>query len=139
MIYVDSSILLELYLGQEREAMARQILSDPSVKASSWILSVEVPIVLRRAIAGTRDSRRLAAKLARFDEDLGGLTLYDDPPGVARIVRRDARLSKSRTFDAVHAATALLLSEEAGAPVTLATFDRRLAETARAIGIPVMP
>ena len=139
MIYLDSSILVEAYLGQVREAEARQILADPSVKVASWLLSVEVPIALRRAMRGARDSRRLAAKLARFDEDLDGVTLYDDPAGVARIVRRDVRLSRCRAIDAVHAATALLLAEEAGAAVTMTTFDRRLAETARAVGIPVMP
>ena len=51
MIYLDSSILLELYLGGGRAERARAILDEPEAKAASWLLMVEVPVVLRRLIS----------------------------------------------------------------------------------------
>lgn len=48
MIYVDSSILLELYLDGPRATDARAILDEPETKVASWLLTVEIPVVLRR-------------------------------------------------------------------------------------------
>jgi predicted nucleic acid-binding protein len=138
-IYVDSTILLEVYLGQPRASSARQILADPGAKVSSWIMAVEVPIVLRRALARQADSRLLAACLGRFDSDLGGISLFDGLPDVAGRIRTDVRLARCRAIDAVHVATAMLLAEETALGLRMATFDRRLAETAGSVGIPVLP
>lgn len=44
-----------------------------------------------------------------------------------------------RGYDAVHLAAALAWQEGMGEPVTLATFDRRLWESARQSGLSVFP
>ena len=140
MIYMDSSLLLEIYLGQNRAAAAQEILGADEAKVASWLLAVEVPVVLRWAWRGARSGEAsLARALALFDEDLRGTTLYDGLPEVARRVRTDGRLSLCRASDAVHVATALLLREEAGHPVLVATFDDRMAKVARAVGLPTAP
>lgn len=128
MIYLDSSVLLELYLGGARSDEARAILDEPESKVASWLLMVEVPVVLRRALGSTSDRDVLAACLERFDADLEDIGLVDALTDVGFRVRSDARFAKCRALDAIHACTALLLREWTGRAVRLATFDARLKE-----------
>ena len=130
MIYLDSSVLLELYLGAPRADEARAVLDEPDSKVSSWLLMVEVPIVLRRALPGPDQRAALAACLQRFDEDVQDIGLVGSLTDVALRVRSDPRFARCRALDAVHACTALLLREWTGRSVRLATFDARLAELA---------
>ncbi|MCJ7627384.1 MAG: PIN domain-containing protein, partial [Longimicrobiales bacterium] len=59
MIYLDSSVLLELYLGGSRREEARAVLDEPVTKASSLLLAVEVPVVLRRLLGGPDSKEEL--------------------------------------------------------------------------------
>jgi len=133
MIYLDSSVLLELYLGAPRADEARSVLDEPESKVSSWLLMVEIPIVMRRALPGPEQRGTLAACLQRFDEDVQDIALVGSLSDVALRVRSDARFARCRALDAVHACTALLLREWTGRPVRMATFDARLAELAEVL------
>lgn len=130
MIYLDASVLLELYLGGARSAEARAVLDEPEAKVASWLLAVEVPVVLRRALPRDADRDALAACLERFDADLADIGLVDALTDIALRVRSDGRFARCRALDAVHACTALLLREWTGRRVRLATFDARLDELA---------
>jgi len=131
MIYVDASVLLELYLDGPRASEARAALDQPEAKVSSFLIAVEVPIVLRRALGRTRDQKVLERCLDRFDTDLNAIGLVDALTDVALRVRSDHRFARCRTLDAIHACTALLLREWTGHSVRLETFDLRLRELAR--------
>ena len=136
MIYLDSSLLLELYLSQPRADEAQRVLAFDEPKVSSWLLAIEVPVVLRRALG--RDPRNrslLADALVRFDEDLKAVSLIERLAGVADRVRREERFSECRTLDALHAAAALEIQAMAGHPVRMATFDQRLGELAKSLGL----
>lgn len=135
MIYLDSSVLLELYLGRPRSSEARAILDRPEPKVASFLLMVEVPIVLRRALPRKGDSAVLARALARFDSDVREVGLVDSLTDVALRVRSDVRFARCRALDAVHACTALLLREWTGHAVRLETFDERLGELAAGLGL----
>ena len=135
MTYLDSSVLLELYLGGARSDEARSILDEPESKVASWLLMVEVPVVLRRALPAPADRDVLAACLARFDADLEDIGLVDSLTDVGLRVRSDARFAKCRAPDAVHACTALLMKEWTGRAVRLATFDGRLEELGAELGL----
>jgi len=130
-IFIDSSVLLELYLDGERAREAREILDRGEAKVASWLLLVEVPIVLRRVLSGPDDGPVLDACLDRFDRDVEDIALVDALTDVGLRVRSDARFARCRSLDAIHACTALLLREWTGRPVRLATFDRRLEELGR--------
>jgi predicted nucleic acid-binding protein len=130
MIYLDSSILLELYLGGARAQEAQELLDETEPKVASWLLMVEVPIVLRRALHRPRDRAVLRRCLERFDTDARSIGLVDSLTDVALRIRSDSRFAQCRALDAVHACTALLLREWTGHAVRLATFDRKLAELA---------
>jgi len=133
LIYLDSSVLLELYLGGGRADEAREILDRPEAKVASWLMMVEVPIVLRRALPGKEAAATLARCLARFDADVKDIGLVDSLTDVGLRARSDARFSRCRSLDAVHACTALLLREWTGHAVRLETFDARLAELAKVL------
>lgn len=135
MTYLDSSVLLAVYLGQPRADRGRAILRDDPTLVSSWLLAVEVPIVLRRALGHPDERSLLAAALDRFDQDLRAISLVDGLPEVARRVRADRRLSGCRLLDAVHAATALIVMEASGRPIVFATFDERLAAVVAGLGL----
>jgi predicted nucleic acid-binding protein len=134
-IYLDSSILLELYLGGAHATEARQVLDEPETKASSWLLMVEVPVVLRRALPRTRDASVLSSCFERFDADVKDLALVDSLTDVGLRVRSDRRFARCRAPDALHACTALLIREWTGHAVRLETFDQRLAELAEELGL----
>lgn len=135
MIYVDSSVLLELYLGQKRAGEARAILDQPESKIASWLLLVEVPIVLRRTLSRPTDRDVLAASLERLDADVQDIGLVDSLTDVAIRVRSDGRFAGCRSLDAVHACTAMLMREWTGRAVRLETFDDRLAALATELGL----
>lgn len=130
MIYLDSSVLLELYLGGPRSADARAILDEPETKLASWLLLVEVPVVLRRALGSLPDAAVLSRCLDRFDADLEDIALIDSLTDIGLRVRSDGRFARCRSPDAIHACTALLMREWTGRAVRLATFDARLEELA---------
>jgi len=130
MIYLDASVLLELYLAGPRAHQARAILDEPEAKVASWLLLVEVPVLLRRALPDPAQREVLAACLERFDADLEAIGLVDSLTDVGIRVRSDARFARCRALDAVHACTALLLREWTGRAVRVATFDARLGELA---------
>lgn len=130
MIYLDSSVLLELYLAGPRADQARAILDEPEAKVASWLLLVEVPVVMRRALPAPSQREVLAACLERFDADLEAIGLVDSLTDVGIRVRSDPRFARCRALDAVHACTALLLREWTGRAVRVATFDARLGELA---------
>jgi predicted nucleic acid-binding protein len=127
MIYLDASVLLELYLAGPRADQARAILDEPEAKVASWLLLVEVPVVLRRALPDASQREVLASCLERFDADLEAIGLVDSLTDVGIRVRSDPRFARCRALDAVHACTALLLREWTGRAVRVATFDARLA------------
>lgn len=133
-LYLDSSVILELYLEQPRAAEAERLLALPDLKFSSWLLAVEVPVVLRRALGA-----RAEEWLVHFDEDLLAIGLYEGVRDVAKRVRDDARLSRCRSLDAVHVATALILGEELDQSVRLASFDDKMREVAAAAGLAAVP
>jgi predicted nucleic acid-binding protein len=126
LIYLDSSILLEAYTAGPRSPEAVEILERAGPKAASWLLMVEVPIVLRRTLHRPRDRAVLTRALDRFDADLKRIGLVDSLTDVALRVRSDPRFSRCRSLDAVHACTALLLREWTGHAVRIETFDDRL-------------
>jgi len=73
--------------------------------------------------------------LTRFDQDIQGISLAADWSDLATRVRQDGRFAACRALDAVHAGTALQLQQATNHPVHVATFDRRLAALATAVGL----
>ena len=124
LVYLDSSALVKLVIDEGETPALRQYLTARPAQASSALAKVELVRNVRPYgdLAMIR-ARRLLQQLRLIAVDDA---LLDDAARIAG--------PTLRTLDAIHvaAARAILLDLEA-----LVTYDRRMAEAARALGIEV--
>jgi predicted nucleic acid-binding protein len=122
--YVDASALVKLVLDEaESPALLR------------WYVEAERLVTSRVGVVETvRASSRRDHDAARRNRVLTDVEVYelDDSIANAAAVLPPPQL---RTLDAIHLATAMALLPDLDAFVT---YDDRLAEAARAIGLPVV-
>ena len=122
--YVDASALVKLVLVEpESPAVYRWFTEAPRI-ATSRIGIVET----------VRASSRREHDPAHRDQVLRDVEVIDLDPAIAGVAAAIAP-SAIRTLDAIHLATALALMPELDAFVT---YDDRLADAARALGLPVV-
>lgn len=126
MIYLDTSVALAHLLAEDRrpppELWAEELVSSRLLEYELW-------------------TRLNAQDLVRSHGDLARLLLAR----LAWLELRPAVLERARhafpvpvrTLDALHLASVGFLREH-GKDVTLATYDERMAEAARAMGIPLL-
>ncbi len=122
--YVDSSALTKLVVAEAESAgMLRWYVESERLACS------RLGVIETRRAAGRRGSDP-----AQLDRLLRSLTVLeiDDVVATAAATIRPATL---RTLDAIHLATAVGLGTEMDAFVT---YDDRLAEAARSLGLPVV-
>ncbi len=122
--YVDASALVKLVLVEpESPAVYRWFTEAPRI-ATSRIGVVET----------VRASSRREHDPAHRDQVLRDVEVIDLDAAIAGVAAAIAPAAV-RTLDAIHLATALALVPELDAFVT---FDDRLADAARALGLPVV-
>ncbi|MBI3748176.1 MAG: type II toxin-antitoxin system VapC family toxin [Chloroflexi bacterium] len=122
--YVDASAIVKLVVPEaETASMLR------------WYVEAERVITSRVGVIATR---RAAARYRHDPDRLRSiLAMIDVFELDARVAERAAAVVPTllRALDAIHLATALEMSNGLGAFVT---YDDRLAEAARAVGLPVV-
>lgn len=123
MIYLDTSAFLKLVRDEAESPAMGQYIGDREDLVSSALLIVEA----RRGML-----RKNPRKLPEVDVVLGRV---DTVEMSAAILEDASRLPDPplRSLDAIHLATAMLLRQDLD---VLLTYDDRLAEAARALGIP---
>ncbi len=122
--YVDASALVKLVLEEAESAALFR-----------WYIEAERLVTSRIGVVETvRASSRRAHDPARRNRVLTDLEVYELDGEIAAVA---AALEPPllRTLDAIHLATALALVPDLDAFVT---YDDRLAEAARAMGLPVV-
>ncbi len=130
MIYLDSAAVVKLV---RQESCSADLVSwlnshDDVPLVSSALVEVEVPRALRRsapqALIGVPAA---VGRLFRLEID-----------STIRATAAAFAEPTLRSLDAIHLATAQLLAHEAGAALTaFVTYDRRLLECAKQVGLPV--
>lgn len=124
-LYLDSSALVKLIRDEaETEALEAEIGDDRI--STSLVGRIE----LRRALGRQPKGGNSAARWAYVDERLDVIAVTNATGEQAGTVPPPLL----RTLDAIHLATALVLKPELDAFVV---YDRRLAEAATALGLPV--
>lgn len=119
--YLDSSALVKLVVAEPESTALRRHLKRWPVRASCGLARVEVVRAVRPQGPEVIDrARRLlgAVDLLALDEELLDAAAVLDPP--------------IRSLDAIHLAAALRLG---GALGEFVTYDARLAEAARKVGV----
>jgi uncharacterized protein len=122
--YLDSSAIVKLILEEPGSHEMRHYINDPTPVVSSALAATEV---MRTVGPVSREAVTKAAELLRTFE----LITIDD-----LILGRAGRLLpwSLRSLDAIHVATAATMGAALSA---LVTYDRRMAEAARALGMTV--
>ena len=126
--YVDSSAIVKLMWSEaESSALAEFVLSDER-SAKTLITSAVSRIEVLRA---TR--RRDGSLLSRAREVLETFSEFEITEGIMETAAMVGS-PNLRTLDAIHLATAM---ENASGMRALITYDTRLAQAARELGLPV--
>ena len=123
-MYLDSSAGLKLLVKEPESPALRAWLNDRGGWTSSALFRTELVRAARRShSARVLAAREMIARVAIVDVDTAILNEAAD---------LDPRTLRS--LDAIHLATALRVADELEAIVT---YDRRMIEGARALGLPV--
>jgi predicted nucleic acid-binding protein len=123
-VYLDASAAVKLVLNGSESTGLDAWLADRPERVSSALLRTElIRAIGRRVPERLALARRVAARITLIAVDDGLLASA-----------ADLEPASLRSLDAIHLATALRLADELEAIVT---YDRRMIDGARALGLPV--
>lgn len=129
MIYLDSCAIVKL-ISVEREtaALVEWLGAHSGALVTSVLAEVEVPRALRRSAPGVLGAvAAMLARIARVEIDAS--------------IRATAAAyvdGSLRSLDAIHLATTEMLVASGKRVTAFVTYDRRLADAAGAVGLPVV-
>lgn len=136
LVYLDSSALMKLYIQEAGSETVTVLLDEAGTAGTSVVALAEVTSALGRLARGGLISASAAAGLREtFQRDWQDLLRFPVDEGTASLAATVAWEEGVRGFDAVHLAAALRWADEAGMPITFASFDARQARAARARGL----
>ncbi len=139
-VYLDSSALVKLVVEETGSARVRTLVARAAIAATGQISRAEVAAALGKAIrVGLLDEAGATEALRAFRAlwpDLVRLTLTEATLARAESLAWEHGL---RGYDAVHLACAFHWQECIGERVTLATFDRQLADAGQRAGMLTWP
>jgi predicted nucleic acid-binding protein len=124
-VYMDASALVKLVLDEPGHVDLRAYLGQRRSRATSVISTVEVP----RAVA-----RAIGVEAAALAPHLHGAIVLHLGADVAAAAARLGPVTL-RSLDAIHLASALELGDDLD---DFVTYDRRLADAARSLGLRVI-
>jgi predicted nucleic acid-binding protein len=131
--YFDSSMVLAILLEEARKKEAYAYWQNSSLRVSSILLRIETVVSLRRIYEYYKsklDDDWLIEKLKILDEYLNEVNYRIIGTKIEREIYLKKELSKCRSLDAIHIATALKFREMNNADIVLYTFDKTMHELA---------
>ena len=126
-VYVDSSALLKLVLSEPESPALEQALSRWPDRISSVLLPIECRRIVLRA-------GNPPGVVDRLEKELSGVTLIRLEEAVQTLAGAIGP-PRLRSLDAIHLASALSIGDY---PEAFVTYDDRLADAARAVGLNVL-
>lgn len=126
-VYIDSSALLKLVLSERESPALGEALSQWPDRVSSVLLPIECRRIVLRA-------GNPPAVMDRLEEELSSVTLILLEAPVQKLAGAIG-LPRLRSLDAIHLASALSIGDY---PEAFVTYDDRLADAARALGLNVL-
>jgi hypothetical protein len=124
-VYLDASAAVKLVVSEPESASVRQFVAAQVTRVSSRALAVELIRAVARASPDSLDQARSLLEVMEFIElnvEIAERAALLEPVGL-------------RSLDAIHLASALVLSDELDAFIT---YDARQADAARTLGLSVM-
>ena len=135
--YFDSSVLLSILLGEERQEEAYGYWQN-TIRVSSILLRIETILVLRRVYEANKNNFEndwLIKKTKIMDEYLNEVNFMILDYTIERGIYLRKELARCRSLDAIHMATALYFKElNHNEDTYLYTFDKAMHSLARHYG-----
>jgi predicted nucleic acid-binding protein len=131
--YFDSSIVLAILLEEARKKEAYEYWQNSSIRVSSILLRIETVVSLRRMHEYYKNKLGndwLIEKVKILDEYLNEVNYRIIGTKIEREIYLKKELSKCRSLDAIHIATALKFREMSNVDIVLYTFDKTMHELA---------
>ena len=133
--YFDSSIVLAILLDEKRKDEAKKLWDNATVRVSSILLKLETITVLRRTYEQNKNRLEptwLTKKMNELNEYLQEINIRILDKDIEKIIYLKKEISKCKTLDAIHIATAIEFSELLPSyEFYLYTFDVGMANLAR--------
>lgn len=126
-VYLDSSALLKLVLPESERAALESALAPWPDRLTSELSAVECQRAVRR-------QPEAAVLSLRMDDILSSITLLRFDSSLLRLAGTIGP-TRLRSVDAIHLASALSIGDY---PEAFVTYDERLADAARAVGLNVL-
>jgi predicted nucleic acid-binding protein len=126
-------MVLAILLEEARKKEAYEYWQNSSIRVSSILLRIETVVSLRRTYEyykNNLDDDWLIGKLKILDEYLNEVNYRIIGTKIEREIYLKKELSKCRSLDAIHIATALKFREMNNADIVLYTFDKTMHELA---------
>lgn len=133
--YLDSSVLLSLIFADASSEQAK-VLFKTYRWVSSRLLIFECTNVLIRESLNQKNGDILLKKSLKFLEKLTSqINIIPIGSEVLNKILSDKRISKGRTLDAIHLASALYVQDNCEDRLRIASFDKRLLDLSRELGL----
>jgi predicted nucleic acid-binding protein len=139
-VYLDASALVKRSVAERGSRQTAALCARAGVVATSMVSRAEVAAALAKAvrlgIVEQENGRKAQRAFASQWPDFAKVPVTEALIARAEGLAWDCAL---RGYDAVQLASALTWQESVGAEVTLATFDRRLWDAGKQVGMRVWP
>ncbi len=130
-LYVDSSALLKRYVDEpDSERCEALLLADPT-----WVTGRHTLVEVRRNLPRLLEGEALAAAREQFAADWRRMNVVELDELTCEIAADVAEATGARSLDALHLGA---LSRAGKGTLSLLTFDVRLAQAGRALGVTVV-
>ncbi|HEY4218714.1 MAG TPA: type II toxin-antitoxin system VapC family toxin [Gemmatimonadaceae bacterium] len=138
-VYAESSGVLAWLLGEPVQDAVREILTAADEVVTSALTAVECGRGLQRARLDRRISAAHETTVMRFlDDALAGWHVVDLSDDVIDKARGTFPHEPTRTLDAIHVASAMLLQRAVG-ELDVLSLDDRVRANVQALGMRVVP
>jgi len=136
--YVDTSLLVKRYVGEEGSARARALLRRHRVLSSALLPVEALAAIGRRRSAGDLSDRDFTGILAALQRDRQRWELVELTSQVLGRAEQLLHTERVRTLDALHIASALEVEGAIGEKLPFLTSDTRQRVAAARAGLQVV-
>lgn len=137
-LYLDTSALVKLYVPETDSDTMQQRVETADLPSTSGISYAEARAAFaRKRREHTVSTRHYRTIVQDFDNDWETYFIVDVSETLIKRAGQLAEQHALRGYDAVHLASAVIVSEETNQPVRFACFDEKLCRAARRHGLTV--
>lgn len=132
--YFDSSILISILVNDRHANQASQLWDQHRLRVSSILLEVECLTIMRRA--GPKLRQPVSGEI--IQRYLESVETKEVDRSIIDSINQNPKIAGCRSLDAIHVATALLFKANSDDPFFLITFDKRMAQAAKDVGLEIL-